>query len=345
MARELLGEMAARRAAKALTGAFGKVLGRRSSAAARPVPKREGISQSVAEDLLRRYYRPEESYVTTTNAWQEKNRILRELEKHMPVSIRIPEDRPPERFFAEPLSGLTKLAGYLSVLSKLPPETFSRAGKVGFSFLGPPKAYFKLRPLGDPERGIYITGVPRHAPEEVTQYAPLRLAHEAVHSLLYPTVGETYEKILRFLDATGWKFPRPDRSGWEVGSQFAPSTYDDLSQMFYQPYWPREGLPETLPPSSWRKGQPFETAGVTYAERHPVEDLAESGAYRILESYPVMAEAESEALAGGIRGLQENVRHGPITEVLRAAGVPLVWLLMLLQRRYGQPGSRQEEAL
>lgn len=41
----------------------------------------------------------------------------------------------------------------------------------------------------------------------------------------------------------------------------------------------------------------------------------------------------------------ENVRYGPITEVLRAAGVPLVWLLMLLQRRHGQPRSRQEEAL
>lgn len=352
-ARSALGKQTATKSTSSVAGRFGRIA--EVGSAHKPG---EGLSQQDVMDLLHDFYK---------SAPSKKMLLQSFLEQHMPTEVYIPwvlpreaEGVPSERLG---YNAIANAATWLSTLSKLPKELFKRSGPVELQYVTPARSavagYFLRAP-----RLIIIPHVAPRSKDVTEAIAPWTLVHEATHSLQDDL--KLYDAMRDFLASTLWRFPveprgefakeattgavtpfdNPEAFYWWSGIEYIPAFPEELFAMVDKAKksggWPEAGSPIMSPPYEWAKAPNPKWPGQIYAETNPLEDIAESAAARYLGSHPELLEGISNKDYQTLMRVRASAlesdpkRYKPITEFLKAAGVPLTWLLYLLQRRYGQ---------
>lgn len=279
-----------------------------------PAPAAAGVMSAQAARelpvLLRKLY---------VHGSEPAERAVRQLaQEEVPAEVIIPRF---EAVYREPPQERVVLTSnveaFLRALADLPSGALSRVKTAVYDapvdFLGRARNRFVSGTYSPQSQSLQVQVPLRTTVRTGALRVPETVAHEATHAA---TVREDLlDSIVDYLRSLGWKFEvPPEFTPRYIGSEYAPRTVGELLASARSTEWP-----DVAPPSTWMKVRSG-SGYVPYGLTAPMEDVAESGAYAMLEAMPRMY---TRRYATQIGALRQNPRYEAIKRLLRAAGVDI----------------------
>lgn len=230
----------------------------------------------------------------------------------------------------DPLAQKSIIENFLRTLTDAPKGSLARASGTYLS-VRPATLTASVSGQYDPlDQGIRVaarvipSNMTESAAQRVNDHVSRTLMHEFAHSL--SDTPTPYQEVLRYLDDVGWgyfdsKLDHPAKSDIVRGQQHAPSSFWSLFQTQY-PTWPADARPTQPVPKYWAMvPDPHKSNQlVPYGSVHPIEDIAEAGAYALLDSMP---SHYAQSFPQEVAALKADPRYNLIRKLLQSAGVEI----------------------